>query len=174
MDGRRRADRGDALAARPLTAWGGRDGAIVAGVAPVADGGSGETVGVECVRHAGSAPPLVAGERLALRQDMTISREAFVRNLPGAVARVPYRVQGDEFLHGDAARGWRIRLSRLPDRSIASRSRSGCAATTRRASARSSIASTSTSGAGADERHVAGLPTGPEAGGRSNATARRP
>jgi len=51
---------------------------------------------------------------------MTISREAFVRNLPGAVAHAPYRAQGDEFVHEDAARGWRIRLRRLPDRAIAS------------------------------------------------------
>jgi hypothetical protein len=60
------------------------------------------------------------GERLAARQDMTISRDVFLRNLPGAVAHAPYRVQGDELVHGDAARGWRIRLSRLPDRAIAS------------------------------------------------------
>jgi len=59
-------------------------------------------------------------ERLVLRQDMTISREAFLRNLPGAVAHAPYRAQGDEFVHEDASRGWRIRFCRLPDRTIAS------------------------------------------------------
>jgi hypothetical protein len=64
--------------------------------------------------------PLSCGERLALRQDMTISREAFLRNLPGAVAHVPYRTQGDEFVHEEASRGWRIRVSPLPDRAIAS------------------------------------------------------
>ena len=51
---------------------------------------------------------------------MTISREAFLRNLPGAVAHAPYRAQGDEFVHEDTGRGWRIRCSRLPDRKIAS------------------------------------------------------
>ena len=55
-----------------------------------------------------------------LQQDMTISREAFLRNLPGAVAHVPFRAEGDEFVHEDAARGWRIRCRRLPDRTIAS------------------------------------------------------
>jgi hypothetical protein len=60
------------------------------------------------------------GERLVLRQDMTISRDEFLRNLPGAVAHAPYRSQGDEFVHEEASRGWRIRLARLPDRAIAS------------------------------------------------------
>ena len=74
----------------------------------------GATAGGGCV------PSPDRGERLVLRQDMTISREAFLRNLPGAVAHVPYRTQGDEFVHEDASRGWRIRLTRLPDRAIAS------------------------------------------------------
>ena len=65
-------------------------------------------------------PSPACGERLVLRQDMTISREAFVRNLPGAVAHAPYRLEGDEFVYEDASRGWRIRLTRLPDRAIAS------------------------------------------------------
>jgi hypothetical protein len=64
--------------------------------------------------------PRPCGERLVLRQDMTISREAFLRNFPGAVAHAPFRVQGDEFVHEDTARGWRIRCCRLPDRTIAS------------------------------------------------------
>lgn len=60
------------------------------------------------------------GERLALRQEMTISRDAFVRGLPAAVAHAPYRVQGDDFVHGKATHGWRIRLTPLPERRIAS------------------------------------------------------
>jgi hypothetical protein len=60
------------------------------------------------------------GERLVLRQDMTISRDEFLRNLPGAVAHAPYRAEGDAFVHADAGRSWCIRLSRLPDRAIAS------------------------------------------------------
>jgi hypothetical protein len=51
---------------------------------------------------------------------MTISRDAFVRNLPGAVAHAPFRAHGDDFVHDGAERGWRIRLTRLPDRVIAS------------------------------------------------------
>jgi hypothetical protein len=57
-------------------------------------------------------------ERLVSRQEMTISREAFLRNLPAAVAHVPLRVRGDEVLHEGAAQAWRIRLTPLPARSI--------------------------------------------------------
>jgi hypothetical protein len=87
---------------------------------PVAGRDTNEAIGAPHDGRGGCASPLSCGERLALRQDMTISREAFVRNLPGAVAHVPYRTQGDEFVHEDASRGWRIRISRLPDRAIAS------------------------------------------------------
>jgi hypothetical protein len=82
--------------------------------------GLGGTAGAQSGDGDGRTRTQAVGERLSMRQEMTISREAFVRNLPGAVADAPYRAKGDEFLHGDAARGWRIRLSRLPDRSIAS------------------------------------------------------
>jgi hypothetical protein len=73
-----------------------------------------------CAAPAGGERPAADRGRLVLRQDMTISREAFVRNLPGAVGHATYREQGDEFVHGDATRGWRIRCCRLPDRRIAS------------------------------------------------------
>ena len=120
MDGGRRADRGDAYAARPLTRRSEGAGAYVEDAAPAGGRGTSAAGGDEHAGGAGCAPPLPCGERLVLRQDMTISREAFVRNLPGAVAHAPYRAQGDEFVHEDAARGWRIRLRRLPDRTIAS------------------------------------------------------
>ena len=64
--------------------------------------------------------PAAGALRLVLRQDMTISREGFLRNLPGAVAHASYRAQGDAFVHEGATRGWRIRLCPLPDRTIAS------------------------------------------------------
>jgi hypothetical protein len=76
--------------------------------------------GDERAGRAGCTPPLPCGERLVLQQDMTISREAFLRNLPGAVAHASYRAQGDEFVHEDTVRGWRVRCCRLPDRTIAS------------------------------------------------------
>ena len=103
-----------------MTQRGDGAGADVADAAPAAGPGTSGASGVVHAGGAGCAPSQSCGERLVLRQDMTISREAFVRNLPGAVAHAPYRAQGDEFVHEDAARGWRIRLRRLPDRTIAS------------------------------------------------------
>jgi len=88
--------------------------------APAPGRGMSEASGDERAGRAGCAPPLRCGERLVLQQEMTISRETFLRNLPGAVAHAPYRAQGDEFVHEDASQGWRIRLRRLPDRTIAS------------------------------------------------------
>jgi len=58
------------------------------------------------------------GERLALRQDMTMSRDAFLRNLPAAVAHAPFQIRGDEIAHDGPERGWRIRLVPLPDRTL--------------------------------------------------------
>jgi hypothetical protein len=58
------------------------------------------------------------GERLALRQEMWITRDAFLRSLPGAVGHDPFEIRGDEIVHREGTRRWRIRLSRLPDRSI--------------------------------------------------------
>lgn len=54
-------------------------------------------------------------EILALSQDMTISREEFLRCLPAAVGSVAYEVTGAEIRHREAARGWRITVSALPD-----------------------------------------------------------
>ncbi len=88
--------------------------------APAAGHGTSGARGVEHVGRARGTPLLPCGERLVLQQDMTISREAFLRNLPGAVGHAPYRAQGDEFVHEDASRGWCIRLGRLPDRRFAS------------------------------------------------------
>ncbi len=58
------------------------------------------------------------GERVVLRQEMTIARDAFLRNLPGAVAHAPLRVQGDEIVHDAVPPRWRIRLTPLPARTI--------------------------------------------------------
>lgn len=46
---------------------------------------------------------------------MTISRDEFLRLLPDAVALAPCEVRGGEIVHGDAGRGWRIRLEPMPD-----------------------------------------------------------
>lgn len=46
--------------------------------------------------------------------EMTISREEFLRLLPGAVGEADYREEGDGFAYGDAKRGWSLRLEALP------------------------------------------------------------
>jgi hypothetical protein len=54
-------------------------------------------------------------EILALSQEMTISREDFLRLLPGAVEDAHFRVDGDQIRPVDAERHWRIVLSLLDD-----------------------------------------------------------
>ena len=115
---------------------------------------------------------------------MTISREAFLRNLPGAVAHAPYRAQGDEFVHEDTGRGWRIRCSRLPDRKIASLVLERHAVEIHltgydaAGSGRSSIGSNSTSGVAGDERRASADEAGERMdsaiAGSTSVTARRP
>jgi hypothetical protein len=55
---------------------------------------------------------------LALSQDMSISRDDFLRGLPGAVDHAPFRIDGDEIRPLDPAARWRIVLSPLADLSI--------------------------------------------------------
>jgi len=55
------------------------------------------------------------GERLALRQEMTIARGAFLANLPAAVGGEAFDVQGDDVRAGDGWRSWRIAIVPLPD-----------------------------------------------------------
>jgi hypothetical protein len=55
------------------------------------------------------------GERLVFREDMTISREDFLRSLPAAVGHAPFEVAGDAIRHRGATRSWRITLAPLPD-----------------------------------------------------------
>jgi len=54
-------------------------------------------------------------EALALREEMTISREAFLRSLPAAVDHAPYVVTGAEIRSASGASSWRIVLTPLPD-----------------------------------------------------------
>lgn len=54
-------------------------------------------------------------EILALRQEMTISRDEFLRILPGAVGNARFRVDGDRIRPLDRHQGWRIVLSELDD-----------------------------------------------------------
>ena len=56
-----------------------------------------------------------AAEVLVLTQDMTISRDAFLHSLPGAVAGAAYTVAGSEIRPVEAGQGWRIVLEPLPD-----------------------------------------------------------
>jgi hypothetical protein len=46
---------------------------------------------------------------------MTISREEFLRSLPGAVADVPFEVAGGVIRHRGTDRSWRIELEPLRD-----------------------------------------------------------
>src|SRR5512144_908759 len=59
-----------------------------------------------------------AGEVLALCQEMSISREDFLRSLPAAVEHAAFRVSGSEFGFARDARGWRIVRTQLPDLEI--------------------------------------------------------
>jgi len=50
-----------------------------------------------------------------LAQDMTISRESFLRALPAAVNHSPFTTAGAEVRPVDAGLGWRIVVTPLPD-----------------------------------------------------------
>jgi hypothetical protein len=62
--------------------------------------------------------PVADEDALALRQEMWITREAFLRNLPAAVGDAPFDIAGNEIRHDGPERSWRIVLTPLPDRSI--------------------------------------------------------
>jgi hypothetical protein len=55
------------------------------------------------------------GEVLALCQDMTITRDAFLRSLPAAVSHVAFCADGDDIRSLDPAHAWRIALTPLPE-----------------------------------------------------------
>jgi hypothetical protein len=59
--------------------------------------------------------PVADGEILALCQDMTISRDAFLRGLPAAVDHAAFRVEDGEIGSLDPRRPWRIVLEPLAD-----------------------------------------------------------
>ncbi len=59
-------------------------------------------------------------EVLALVQDMTISRDEFVRSLRGAVAGAEFTVEGGDIRPVDAGQRWRIALEALPDLGLGS------------------------------------------------------
>ena len=63
--------------------------------------------------------PVADDEVLALAQDMTITRDAFLRSLPAAVNHAEYAVDGDEVRSLDPAQRWRIVLRPLPNLNIA-------------------------------------------------------
>jgi hypothetical protein len=55
------------------------------------------------------------GEVLALAQDMTLSRDEFLRSLPAAVGHAAFRVHDGDIRPLDPAQPWRIVLAPLPD-----------------------------------------------------------
>jgi hypothetical protein len=63
--------------------------------------------------------PVADHEILASRQEMTISRDAFLRSLPAAVGNVAFSVDGDQIRPLDPKHGWRIVATPLPDLRIA-------------------------------------------------------
>ncbi|MFO1412899.1 MAG: hypothetical protein U1F10_03120 [Burkholderiales bacterium] len=60
-------------------------------------------------------PPPAAADVLVLRQDMTITREEFLRSVSGAVGYVAFTTAGDELRFAGDGRAWRIALAALPD-----------------------------------------------------------
>lgn len=63
----------------------------------------------------GRRSPVADGEVLALVQDMTISRDAFLRSLPPAVDHAAFRVDNLDIRPLDPAQPWHIVLSPLAD-----------------------------------------------------------
>ncbi len=55
------------------------------------------------------------GEVLALCQDMTTSRAAFLRSLTIAMEPVTFEVEGETLRSSDPAHAWRIRLTPLAE-----------------------------------------------------------
>ncbi len=58
---------------------------------------------------------MAESEVLALRQEMTIARDEFLRLLPAAVDQADLCVHGDDIRPSGGDRGWRIVLSALDD-----------------------------------------------------------
>lgn len=54
----------------------------------------------------------------AVRWEMAITREDFLRSLPAAVDFAAYQILGDRVEHREPGRGWRIEFERLADRTI--------------------------------------------------------
>ena len=57
-------------------------------------------------------------EALVLDQEMSISREEFLRVLPAAVAHDRFSVDGEEIRHQSESRSWRIVFRALTDRRL--------------------------------------------------------
>jgi hypothetical protein len=55
------------------------------------------------------------GEILALCQEMTITRDDFLRSLPAAVSHVAFAADRGEIRSLDPAHAWRIALTALPE-----------------------------------------------------------
>jgi hypothetical protein len=57
-------------------------------------------------------------ESLVFDQEMSISREEFLRVLPSAVGPDQFSVDGEEVRYQHPSRSWRIVLGALPDRGL--------------------------------------------------------
>jgi hypothetical protein len=62
--------------------------------------------------------PVAEREVLALAQDMTISRDAFLRSLPAAVDHAAFRIDAGEIRPLDPRQKWRIVIATLSDLNI--------------------------------------------------------
>ena len=65
--------------------------------------------------RSGHRSPVADGEVLALSQEMTITRDAFLHSLPAAVDHVPYRDDGREICADAAGARWRIVTTPMPE-----------------------------------------------------------
>lgn len=59
-----------------------------------------------------------AAAQLAWQQDMTITREEFLRTLAMAFAQTPFVVEGAEIRCAEDGRSWRMVLAPLPDLAV--------------------------------------------------------
>jgi len=58
---------------------------------------------------------MIDGQCLALCQEMSISRAAFLRCLPAAVGGVAFIDAGTDIRYRDGGKGWRIAITPMPD-----------------------------------------------------------
>ena len=65
--------------------------------------------------RSGHPSPVADGEVLALSQDMTISRDEFLRSLPAAIGHAAFRIDSGAIRPLDSRHNWRIAIAPLAD-----------------------------------------------------------